>query len=175
MAQNRHITLIGLPGVGKTSIAQVVSSALEIKHFDIDLEIEKDLKMSVAELINKEGESFFRALEKKTLKTFLEMDKMSIISPGSGAVLDGDNRDIIKNNSLGIYLKCDLQEISERLNIDSRPLLYDTNKKGQLEDILKDREKLYQEVASIRLNISGLPLEKSAKEICNIIANIEAL
>ena len=40
---------------------------------------------------------------------------------------------------------------------------------------LKDREKLYQEVASIRLNISGLPLDKSAKEICNIIANIEAL
>ena len=99
MAQNKHITLIGLPGVGKTSIAQVVSSALEIKHFDIDLEIEKDLKMSISELINKEGEAFFRALEKKTLKAFLEMDEMSIIYAGSGAVLDSDNRNIIKNNS----------------------------------------------------------------------------
>ena len=175
MAQNKHITLIGLPGVGKTSIAQSVSETLEIKHVDIDLEIEKDSGMSIGDLINKEGESFFRAVEKKTLKTFLEADEMSIISPGSGAILDSDSRSMIKNNSLGVYLKCDLQEISDRLNIDSRPLLYNTSKKEQLEDILKDREKLYKEAASIELDIAGLPLIESAKEICNIIANIEAL
>ena len=175
MAQNKHITLIGLPGVGKTSIAQSTSSALDIKHVDIDLEIEKDSGMNIGDLINKEGEPSFRLAEKELLKTFLEMDEMSIISPGAGAILDSGSRDMIKNNSLGVYLKCDLQEISERLNVNYRPLLYNTSKKDQLEGVLKDREKLYKEAASIEIDITGLSIEDSAKEICNIIANIEVL
>ena len=70
MSFKNHIVLVGLPGVGKTSIGKRLSKMLDEIHVDIDKEIQKDQDMSISKLINAKGELFFRDLEK---------DKLSVI------------------------------------------------------------------------------------------------
>ena len=130
MSPKNHIVLLGLPSVGKTSIGKRLSKLLDINHVDIDSEIEKDEEMSLSELITQKGEVVFRGFEKEKLKVIIDSPSPLITSSGGGNIIDAENRQIIKEKSIGIYLICDVGEVSKRLNILNRPLLYDTNKKG---------------------------------------------
>ena len=172
MNPKNHIILIGLPGVGKTSVGKRLSKLLDINHVDIDREIEKDEEMSLSKLITQKGEAVFRGLEKDKLKVIIDSPSPLIASSGGGIILDDENRQLIKEKSMGVYLICDVDEITKRLNILNRPLLYDTNKKGQLGDMLKDREKFYREVSEITVDITGLSIQNAAQEVCSKVEHV---
>ena len=172
MNPKNHIVLIGLPGVGKTFIGKRLSKLLDINHVDIDREIEKDEEMSLSKLITKKGEAVFRNLERDKLEVIIDSPSPLIASSGGGIILDDKNRQLIKEKSIGIYLACNIEEIAKRLSVLNRPLLYNTNKKGQLEDILKDREKFYQEVSEIMVDITGLSIQDAAQEVCNKVTHV---
>ena len=169
MNQNNHIVLLGLPGVGKTSIGSQLSSILHIEHIDIDMEIELDKDTAISKLIDQDSEAVFRVLEKEKLKTLLRQTSPLIISSGGGIILDNENRELIRNQSYGIHIKCDIQEIAERIDIKVRPLLYNTNKKDQLLDLWEKRGKFYNEVSKIEVDITGLVLQKAAQKVYNNI------
>ena len=121
--------------------------------------------MSVSKLINAKGESFFRNLEKDKLSVIMDSPSPLIVSSGGGVVLSGQNRRIIKNKSLCVYIKSKTSDISKRLDVLSRPLLYDTNKKEQLDALLKDRSNFYKEVSDIEVDITDLTVQESAKKV----------
>ena len=165
MSFKNHIVLVGLPGVGKTSIGKRLSKMLDEIHVDIDKEIQKDQNMSISKLINTKGELFFRDLEKDKLSVIMDSPSPLIISSGGGVVLSGQNRQIIKNKSLGVYIKSKTINIAKRLDVLNRPLLYNTNKKEQLDAMLKDRSNFYKEVSEIEVDITDLTLQESAKKV----------
>ena len=160
-----------MPGVGKTSIGKSLSKLLGIKHIDIDQRIESQASETIHDIIQKRGEEVFRSLEKKELKYVFESHSSSVISSGGGVVLDKENRSLIKNQAHGIHLKCNLEEIAQRMDVSGRPLLYNTNKKETLDGLWNNRVKLYQETAKIEIDISGLSVQEASQRLYNEVNN----
>ena len=175
MSLNYHILLVGLPGVGKTSIARKLSQILNIEHIDIDFNIEESQKTTISEFVNQNGEGSFRVLEKSKLKSILGNTSPLIISSGGGIVLEPENQQLIINKSFGIHIKCILSEIEDRLDTSGRPLLYNTNKSEKLLDLWNKRCKLYDKVAKIEIDITGMNISKAILKVYNIINMQEQL
>ena len=169
MNENNHIVLVGLPGVGKTSIGKELSKMLKIPHLDIDLEIESEKKIKISDFIELNSMSQFRLVEKDKLRLLLDHQEPVIISSGGGTVLDLDSRILIKQKSLGVHIKCGIDEIANRINTENRPLLYNTNKKEQLSNLWIDREEIYNEVSKIKIDITGLNLKEASIKVFNKI------
>ena len=172
MDSKNHIVLVGLPGVGKTSAGKSLSKMLDGIHVDIDQEIQKDQEISISDLINQKGEDVFRALEEDKLKVILDSPSPLIVSSGGGVVLSDKNRKLIKEKSFSIYITCSIDQIAKRLDVLNRPLLYDTNKNIQLENMLKDRQSFYREASHITIDITGLSIRDASKEIYNKVEHV---
>ena len=169
MILNNHIVLVGLPGVGKTSIGKQVSKMLEMPHLDVDTEIESEQKIKINDFVKLNSIAKFRLLEKDKLYRLLEGRKPILVSSGGGIILDEKNRNLIKQKSFGIYIKCDIDEIANRINTKNRPLLYNTNKKEELFDLWDERKEMYNEVSKIQVDITGLNLEQASIKVYNKI------
>ena len=169
MILNNHIVLVGLPGVGKTSIGKKVSKMLEMPHLDVDTEIESEQKIKINDFVKLNSIAKFRLLEKDKLYRLLEGQKPILVSSGGGIILDEKNRNLIKQKSLGIYIKCNIDEIANRINTKNRPLLYNTNKKEQLFNLWNERKEMYNEVSKIQVDITGLNLKEAAIKVYNKI------
>lgn len=154
-----QIFLIGLSGVGKTTLGKKLAKILNIDFYDMDEIIEKNKNMKIKDIFKKYGEKYFRKLESDLLIS-LE-NKEGIISTGGGIVLDSKNRDILKRKQ-SFFLYNDIDEIINNLEIAHRPLLKDRN---SLLDLWENRKKLYHEFHKI--DISGLNIQESTAKILN--------
>ena len=160
-----------MPGVGKTNIGKLLSKKLNIKHIDIDQCVEINESQTINELMIKRGEEAFRNLEKKELSLAIHSKELSIISTGGGAVLDRDNSCLIREKTYGPHIKSSIEEISKRIDVNIRPLLYNTNKSERLRSLWKVREKLYNNSAKININIKGLSLDAAVNKIYSRLSN----
>lgn len=160
-----------MPGVGKTNIGKLLSKKLNIKHIDIDQCVEINESQTINELMIKRGEEAFRNLEKKELSLAIHSKELSIISTGGGAVLDRDNSCLIREKTYGIHIKSSIEEISKRIDVNIRPLLYNTNILEKLRSLWKVREKLYNNTAKININIKGLSLDAAVNKIYSRLSN----
>tara|TARA_Y100000766_G_scaffold269734_1_gene266976 strand:- start:214 stop:702 length:489 start_codon:yes stop_codon:yes gene_type:complete len=160
-----------MPGVGKTNIGKLLSKKLNIKHIDIDQCVEINESQTINDLMIKRGEKAFRNLEKKELSLAIHSKELSIISTGGGAVLDRDNSCLIRDKTYGIHIKSSIEEIAKRIDVNIRPLLYNTNKLERLRSLWKVREKLYNNTAKIKINIKGLSLDAAVNKIYSRLLN----
>ena len=160
-----------MPGVGKTTIANSLSTLLSLEHIDIDQQISTKESESINDIIQKRGEDTFRELEKRELKIAIQNKPPSIISTGGGVILDNENRTLIKGQGYGVHLKSTIKEIADRIDVLSRPLLYNTNKIEKLEQLWLKREKLYDNTAKIELNIKGLSINEATQRLWDEVQN----
>ena len=140
-------------------------------HFsDIDKIIENELKMSVGEIFDKNGESFFRKYEEKI--TLQEVKKNNtIISLGGGAFMNKKIRKGILLNAKSFWLDLDLKLIEKRLiKSKKRPLLDKKNLKETLEKIYKERKSTYAS-ANYRIDCEKLNAKSITNKIIKIYAN----
>ena len=146
-----RIFLIGPMASGKTTIGKKLAKSLEINFIDIDREIEKKLGAEISWIFDIEGERKFRERENEMLnKVCQEQD--CIISTGGGVVIRKDNRKLLKDSGLAVYLEASVQTQLERTLLDkSRPLLDSEDKESILRDLKEQREPLYREVANITI------------------------
>ena len=140
-----NIFLIGLPGCGKSSLSRLLSKKMNWEVYDTDEIIEKEAKQNIAEMFQKYGEEYFRSLENKVLKNIVQ-NNQAIISTGGGIILKKENRDIIKQNGISIFIDRKAEIILENINTDNRPILTNKNK---LIELSLQRQKLYEETADI--------------------------
>ena len=160
-----------MPGVGKTSIGKSLSTLLSLSHVDIDQQIETKESESINDIIQKEGEETFRKFEKRELKIAIQSNPSSIISTGGGTILDDENRTLIKERGYGIHLKSTIKEIADRVDTKHRPLLYNTNKIEELEQLWLKREELYNNTSKVELNINGLSITEATQKLWNEVQN----
>ena len=160
-----RIFLIGPMASGKTTIGKKLAKSLEINFIDIDREIEKKLGAEISWIFDIEGERKFRERENEMLnKVCQEQD--CIISTGGGVVIRKDNRKLLKDSGLAVYLEASVQTQLERTLLDkSRPLLDSEDKESILRDLKEQREPLYREVANITIKEG----ERSHKDILHEI------
>ena len=138
----KNITLIGMMGCGKTTVAKELSKILTgFKLVDIDDEIEKSSGKKISEIFLKYGETHFRELETNKIKQFSQ-NRNQIISCGGGAFENPDNRRRLLENSEVFFLKASPQTIYNRIKAEThRPLLKKNFSLEKIANLLSLREK----------------------------------
>jgi len=144
------IGLIGMTGVGKTTVGEILATKLNYDFLDTDELISTRTKKTPAEIFAESGEYIFRNIESKTLANILADDKNIILACGGGIILREKNRELLRQNSRVIWLVRPLQEILKNPKILSRPPI--NNKLENYIKILKARESLYAQTCHLKIN-----------------------
>ena len=119
----RSIALVGLMGVGKSTVGRRLAARLGLPFRDGDAEIEAAAAMSIAEIFAGRGEAEFRAGEARVMRRLLEGPPV-VLATGGGAVLDPRTQALLKTHAVTVWLRADLAVIAERVQRrDTRPLL----------------------------------------------------
>jgi len=164
-----NILLTGMPASGKTAAAQALKKLLDdYMLIDTDEEIVKREILSINDIFAKYGEEYFRKLETEVLKNTLKKDNQ-IIASGGGIVKSDENMSLIKQYSVSVYLKTDLETLYERaLKSKERPLLNRGSLLKKLKTLFQERSLKYEQ-ADIIINTKGLTPDKTAEEILDKI------
>ena len=142
---NRSIVLIGLMGVGKTTVGRRLAATLKRKFKDADEEIEKAAGRSVSEIFDDFGEAAFRDGERKVIARLLEQPPM-VLALGGGAFVDPTTRQQVKAHACTIWLQADIDVLMKRvLRRDTRPLLKTEDPEQVMRDLLEKRSEIYAE------------------------------
>ncbi|MDC7683895.1 shikimate kinase [Asticcacaulis sp. BYS171W] len=141
----RPIALIGLMGVGKTTVGRRLADALGLAFKDADEEIEKAAGLTVADIFAAFGEAGFRDGEQKVISRLLD-DGPHVLATGGGAFVQPATREIIKQKAITVWLKTDLRTIARRVaNRSHRPLLHNRDPMEVLREHEKNRYPFYAE------------------------------
>lgn len=121
--RRRTIALVGLMGVGKSSVGRRLASAIGLPFRDADSEVEAAAGRSVSEIFNALGEAAFRDGERRVIARLLE-GPPHVLATGGGAFMSPETRALIKEQAISVWLKADLPMLARRIGRkDSRPLL----------------------------------------------------
>ena len=166
-----NISLIGMPGSGKSTIGKLLAEKLiGFDYIDTDEIIVKLEKTSINKIFERCGEEYFRNLETKVLKDLLTSPNL-VISTGGGIVLRDENINLLKEKSIVIYLKSDINTLYERVkNNNERPLLNLKDVKIELNNLLNEREKRYNQ-ANLIIDTTDKTIDDTVKEILTGINN----
>lgn len=158
-----NVALYGFMGVGKSTVGKALSERLGYGFVDMDEMIERRAGVKIKDMFAAEGEKGFRALEKEVAKEVAKKDR-HVIACGGGAVLDPENAEALRSNSVLILLTASIDEIVERTrDSDERPLLNVDD--AQAEALLRERMPLYLEAADLVMDTTGASPTQLAAEI----------
>ena len=119
----KTIALVGLMGVGKSSIGRRLAAVLGMPFKDADAEVEAAAGRSVAEIFEQFGEGAFRDGERLVIARLLD-EGPHVLATGGGAFVNAETRALIKQKAISLWLKADLEILARRVGRkDSRPLL----------------------------------------------------
>jgi len=160
--KSESIVLVGMAGVGKSTIGRALSEALGFSFIDVDDYIlEKDGK-TLQEIIDAEGEQAFLQLEKQRMH---EIDLTGkVVAPGGSIIYHPDLMEYLKQHSTLVYLDDSFENIEKRLpSILARGIVGLRNK--SLRQIYDERGPLYSRYADITVNCRGKSWDQIVKEI----------
>jgi shikimate kinase len=140
------IALIGLMGVGKSTLGLKLANSLNYYFIDSDQEIEDREKKSINDIFAQNGEKYFREAERKLIEEITSRDENIIISLGGGAFINEASREILQQRALIIWINASVNVILQRIgNKANRPLLNQTDKRKTLEDLARKRFPIYSQ------------------------------
>lgn len=165
----QSIFLIGPMGSGKTAVGRVLARKLGWDFHDSDAAIESRTGVDVPYVFEKEGENGFRQREREALEA-LTLVQPIILATGGGAILNPDNRRILKERGRVVYLQTSVEQQVERTrSSNNRPLLRDTDPTLRLQELLQIRAPLYQETADIVVSTDHRRVIAVAEEILRML------
>ena len=168
-----NIILIGPMGAGKTTIGRQLSKKLSMQFFDSDYEIEQRTGADIPWIFEIEGEEGFRKRESQVIEELIKMENI-VLSTGGGVILKQENRDVLSDNGLVIYLKSTPEKLFKRTAGDKRrPLLQGNDRLAQIKKILQEREPFYQSLADEIINTDKLTVRQIVNEIVKIVKKDE--
>lgn len=142
---DRPIVLVGMMGVGKSTVGRRLATLLDLPFADADDEIEAAAQMSITEIFAQFGEDYFRAGERRVIARLVESGPC-VLATGGGAFIQEETRRLILENAIAIWLDSDLQTLVERVGRkDTRPLLRQGNPREIIRRLKKEREPFYAE------------------------------
>ncbi len=162
-----RIILIGFMGVGKTSVGERLAKKLQFDFMDMDYKIEEIENKKITEIFEKYGESYFRELENKVIKEYIQHENI-VISTGGGIITTKENIEILKNEELVIFLDANVETIIKHLSneVNKRPLLKDnSNLYKKIEDLLSVRYEKYKDVCDISIDINDKNIDEVISQI----------
>ena len=142
---SKTIALVGLMGVGKSSIGRRLAAALGMPFRDADVEIEAAAGASISEIFAKFGEAAFRDGERRVIARLLD-GPPHVLATGGGAFNDPETRRLIREKAVSVWLKADLEVLAARVRKrDTRPLLIGKDPMEVLSAQARDRYPAFAE------------------------------
>lgn len=168
-----NIILVGYRCTGKTSVGKKLAEKFRVPFYDTDALIIERIGKTIKEWVEEKGWESFRQEEKAVIRELVSLDS-TVIALGGGAVLDPENREIIRRNGLILWLAADVQTIGERMstdpnNRDLRPPLSKGDLETEIQATLTERFPLYEQVSDFCVETKGKSLEAVTEEIFNLI------
>lgn len=162
---NYNIFLIGFMGAGKSTIAEALMRKLEMDRVEMDELIVEKQGMSISEIFDEYGETYFRNLESNCLIE-LKKRKQTIVSCGGGIVTRPDNKEQMRMSGRVVLLTASPETILERVkDSDDRPILHNHMNVEFIKKLMEKRRQRYQDAADIRVDTDG----KTVDQICDEI------
>ena len=152
----KSLVLVGLMGVGKTTVGRRVARALNLPFMDADAEIEAAAGRSVADIFAERGEAEFRTGERRVIARLLDGEPV-VLATGGGAFLNPETRALIRERAVSVWLKADLEVLVKRVKRrDTRPLLHGKDPAEVLQRLAAERYPIYAE-ADLVVETSNSP------------------
>lgn len=168
-AVDRPIVLVGMMGVGKTSVGRRLAKQLGIKFVDADEEIELAADMSVSEIFERYGEEYFRDGERRVIARLVD-GSAKVIATGGGAFINEETRALILESATTIWLDADIDILVERVSRRShRPLLRNRNPRDVLIELGEKRNPIYA-LADIHIRSEGAPQGTTVNSILKALS-----
>ena len=153
---DRPIVLVGMMGVGKTSVGKKLAARLSLQFVDADDEIEAAAGMKIAEIFERFGESYFRDGERRVIARLID-GTPKVIATGGGAFINSETRALILRKTRSIWLDADINVLVERVGRrNHRPLLHGRDARTVLTELAAIRNPIYAE-ADIRVSSDASP------------------
>jgi shikimate kinase len=171
----RSIVLVGMMGVGKSSIGRRLATRLGIPFVDADTEIEKAAGMSISDIFARHGEADFRSGEARVIARLLEIGPQ-VLAAGGGAFMNEGTRAAIKAKGVSIWLSAELDVLMRRIlkRKNERPMLQTENPAETLRQLILVREPIYA-LADIAVRSREAPHEAIVTEIITALASFLAI
>jgi shikimate kinase len=142
---DRPVVLVGLMGVGKSTVGRRLAKRLGLPFIDSDSAIEDASGFSAAEVYERFGERDFRDGERRLVARLIE-DQVRVIATGGGAYVDPRTRQLLNERAITVWLDAPVDVLTERTaRRDTRPLLRNPNPKATLERLSEERRPSYEE------------------------------
>jgi shikimate kinase len=161
-SEPRHLVLVGMMGVGKSSVGRRLALQLGRPFVDTDRLVEGRANKTVAQIFADDGEPAFRALESQTVCEVLDSDLWAVVAFGGGAVLDSANRALARETALVVWLQAPARELARRVSSArrhsgaARPLLASGKPtRAILDGIAREREDAYRATAHLLIDTAG--------------------
>ena len=139
-----HLILVGLPGVGKTTIGKAAARQLGREFLDFDQEIERRAGMNVRDIFKLQGEDAFRAMELDLTRELSGTGGM-VLSPGGGWITQQSAVELLRSAGRIIYLRASPESVARRLRrVETRPLLAGRDPVVALRELYEKRRALYE-------------------------------
>jgi shikimate kinase len=167
----RSIVLVGMMGVGKSSIGRRVAARLGVPFVDADMEIEKAAGTSIADIFARHGEASFRSGEARVIARLLDGGPQ-VLATGGGAVMNPETRAAIKAKGVSIWLNADADVLMRRISKrkHERPMLHTDDPLATLRALLVEREPAYAE-SDLTVQSREVPHEAIVTEIIDAVAD----
>jgi shikimate kinase len=166
----RSIVLVGMMGVGKSSIGRRLAARLGIPFVDADTEIETAAGMSIADIFARHGEAYFRSGEARVIARLLDGGPQ-VLASGGGAVMHPDTRAAIKSKGISLWLNAEFDVLMRRINKrkNDRPMLQTADPAETLRQLLAEREPFYT-LADLTVQSREVPHDAIVTEITGTLA-----
>ena len=166
-----HLILVGLPGVGKTTIGKAAAKQLGRQFLDFDKEIERRAGMDVREIFRLRGEEHFRAME-FALTEELSTTGGMVLSPGGGWITQEKSVELLRSAGRIIYLRASPEAVARRLRrVETRPLLAGRDPVVALTELYQKRRALY-ETADAVLDTERLARQQLIAKVVELASTI---
>ena len=153
---NQHLVLVGMMGVGKTTVGRIVGERLGRRVVDSDQVIEARTGRTVREIFASDGEAAFRALETEALIEALTEQEPLVIAAAGGVVLSEQNRTALRDSpSKVVWLCADPATLVDRVRSGGHRPLLDDDPEAALQKMFAERTPLYRQVADAIVLVDG--------------------
>lgn len=169
LPQDRPVFLVGMMGAGKTTIGRHLARALRREFLDLDHELEARCGVRVALIFDIEGEEGFRKRETTALDECSRRSSI-VLATGGGAILAPENRQMLRERGLVVYLKAGADELYRRVERDrNRPLLQTADPRERLRSLLEQREPLYESVADVTFETGTMSITQAVRTLVSML------
>jgi shikimate kinase len=165
MLGKQNIYLIGPMGTGKTAVGKQLGRLLGEPFIDSDAEIERHAGVDIPYIFEREGEAGFRQREREVLAELCRREGI-VLATGGGAVLAPENRRVLHETGVVVYLETSLAQQLQRVGKGrGRPMLKGVDLPQRLAQLREQREPLYREIADVMLSTDNRRVARVAEMI----------